>query len=85
MTSDFRRWSYNDLDHVVWSDGSQDKKTGVCFAMSVLVGARYYFTEHLAANAELGMIGGCQQRVYRRLGTPFLYHCAVSMPDSLAH
>lgn len=59
MTSDFRRWSYNDLEHVVWSDGSQDKKTGVCFAMSVLVGARYYFTEHLAANAELGMIGGC--------------------------
>ena len=59
MTSNIRRWSYNDLDHVVWSDGSQDKKTGACFAMSFLIGARYYFTEHFAANVELGMIGGC--------------------------
>lgn len=59
LTSNFRRWSYNDLDHVVWSDGSQDAKTGACFAMSVLIGARYYFTEHFAANVELGMIGGC--------------------------
>ena len=39
-----------------WITGSGG--TGASFAMSSLVGARYYFQDNLAAKIELGMIGG---------------------------
>ncbi len=51
------KYQYNDMDHVTWINGS--KPMSVSLALSSLLGARYYFSEHLAANAELGMIGQC--------------------------
>lgn len=47
--------SYNDLDHVEWVDGMEKTKVGL--AMSLFVGARWWFTKRLAVNAEVGMLG----------------------------
>ena len=56
FSGEYLRFSYNDYDHVNWITGSGG--TGASFAMSSLVGARYYFQDNLAAKIELGMIGG---------------------------
>lgn len=53
-------YSYNDFDHVVWDQGI--KEIRACFAMSGLVGARYYFAPQWAAQMELGLIGGTFNR-----------------------
>lgn len=53
-------YSYNDFDHVVWESGI--KKASACFAVSSLVGARYYFSPQWGAQMELGMIGGTFNR-----------------------
>lgn len=50
-------YSYDDFKHAEWSNAI--KSFGLCPAASALVGARWYFTESFAAQAELGMIGAC--------------------------
>lgn len=42
---------YNDLDHIKW----ESYETKARFAMALFVGARYYFTDNWAVNAEFGL------------------------------
>lgn len=50
-------YSYDDFEHAQWSNAI--KSFSLCPAASSLVGARWYFTDSFAAQAELGMIGAC--------------------------
>lgn len=44
-------YSFNDYDHVEWSNGGSDGR----FAAAVYLGARYYVTDHIGIQAELGL------------------------------
>lgn len=46
---------YDDIDHVKWVDGL--KKTKVGLAVATFIGARWWFSDKLAVNAEVGMLG----------------------------
>ncbi len=46
-----RVYSYNDLDHVEWSNGGSEGR----FAAAIFLGARYYVTNNIGIQAELGL------------------------------
>ena len=44
-------YSYDDLDHVKWQDGGAKAR----YALALYAGMRYFFNDHWAINAELGL------------------------------
>lgn len=52
-------YAYNDADHADWSF---DKATEATFAMAVYAGMRYWFTQNIAANVQVGMISGALKK-----------------------
>lgn len=54
-------YSYNDYDHIEWSDKPDTK---VAFSFAFFIGARYYFTPKWAANMELGLLSSVLRKSY---------------------